>query len=255
MSLGFTCALPATADLRRFAFDAISVWLERGDLSMIGLGIFFMNETQIFYHGTSREYVHDVLSEGFKIGGQANGRCLGNGIYLSVSAGFAAEWGNMILRCELVERVSVLWHREVDTKVLGYLKKEFGAGIIKPDFWKNLPRNKRFTRREIITLWDHLIVRCYEEDRRIRKGWYENLFANYSRIFEHLKMHRFDGVGFVDEDWPEVMIFNPSHVRIISAHHWDVVKRCLGEALSSKEVRQVQIDARSEYDEGGWGVE
>ena len=172
----------------------------------------------ILYHGTQDDHIYSIMTQGFRLDKEMWGRGLGNGIYLSGTKEFASMWGKVIIRCKLQKGCRILWHSEYDKKVIAYLKREFGSNIVKPYFWKILPNNKQLKKHEIIAVWNYLIDVHYECRRRFKKGLLHTFQKNYSRIYEQLKRHQFDGVGFKDPEWPEVLIFNPSVVNPISLH-------------------------------------
>ncbi len=178
------------------------------------------------------------------------GRGWGNGVYLSGTEEFAGLWGSIILRCELKEGCRLLWHEEYDRNVIAYLKREFGAGILRPDFWRALPRNKQLTRQEIVAVWNYLMKKHYLGRRAYEKGLMHQLQRQYSRIYEQLKRHRFDGVGCREADWPEMLIFNPSMVKPVSVHRYLGAKVGLSEALSEEQIdmvhREAELERRSE---------
>ena len=164
------------------------------------------------YHGTSRQSASTILEQGFDLSRQLWGRGWGNGVYLSLSEEFAGTWGHTIVVCQLQKGTRLLWHDAYDQGVIKYLKKEFGAAIAKPDFWKELPSNKQLTKSELVNLWRFLTKKFYQNPGRFKKGGYQKLANNYSRIYQQLRYHGFQGVGSKDPQWPEVMIFNPSLV-------------------------------------------
>ena len=170
------------------------------------------------YHGTNEESAKAILQAGFNLNQEMWGRGWGHGVYLSLTKAFARTWGNTVIVCQLKRGTPILWHAPYDPKVIQYLKKEFGASITKPDFWKELPSNKQLTKSELINLWRFLTEKFYQNPRRFKKGGYRKLAKNYSRIYQQLKYHGFQGVGSKDPQWPEVMIFNPSLVTPVSVH-------------------------------------
>ncbi|HED19734.1 MAG TPA: hypothetical protein ENI74_09570 [Gammaproteobacteria bacterium] len=185
-------------------------------------------DTASFYHGTDEESAWSVMSRGFRLDNERWGRGWGNGVYLSGTDDFASTWGQIIICCRLQTGTRLLWHKDYARKVIDSLRREFGKAILSPEFWKVLPRNKQFTRSEVIQLWHYLVTRYYESPRRFRIGRFERLQKNYSRIYEQLRRHGYDGVGFHDSDWPEILIFNPARVQPVSAHRWCHITHHLG---------------------------
>ena len=187
--------------------------------------------TTDLYHGTSKRSASAILRKGFNLRRQVWGRGWGNGVYLSGTAKFATTWGPVLLRCQMKSGTRILWHDSYEVKVINYLKKEFKYDISKPDFWKHLPANKQLTKNELINLWRYLTEKCYQHPNRFKKGTYEHLAKNYSRIYQQLRLHQFQGVGNRDVQWPEVLVFNPSQVVPLSAHQWDRNSESLSHSL------------------------
>jgi len=176
--------------------------------------------TERYFHGTDAQSAWSIMTRGFSLAPVRWGRGWGNGVYLSGTAEFAASWGPIIIRCQLQRGTRILWYADYDRKVIGSLRRAFGRDIIAPDFWKVLPRNKHFTRDELVQLWHYLVSRFYLNQRRYRAGGFERLKRNYSRLHQQLRQHGYDGVGFRTADWPELLIFNPARVQPLSAHRW-----------------------------------
>ena len=164
-------------------------------------------------------------------------------MYLSGTDNFASTWGRIIIRCKLQTGTRLFWHEDYDRKVIDSLRREFGKDIISPDFWKVLPSNKKFTRNEVIQLWHYLVARFYVSPRRFRAGRFERLQKNYSRIYEQLRRHGYDGVGFHGTDWPEILVFNPARVQPVSAHRWSQIKRSLGAPIPVGRLKILQARA------------
>lgn len=199
-----------------------------------------------FYHGTQGYCVHSIMTQGFRLDHEMWGRGWGNGVYLSGTEEFASLWGDVIVRCELKAGSKILWHDDYDRKIVAYLKREFGVGILKPDFWKVLPKNKQLTKPEIIAVWNYLMANHYLGRRVFERGLLRELQQQYSRVYEQLKRHKFDGVGFREVDWPEMLIFNPSMVRPVSVHRWSREKKRLSDALGDREISSIQAQAEVE---------
>ena len=180
------------------------------------------------------------MTHGFNLANERWGRGWGNGVYLSGTDDFASTWGRIIIRCQLQVGTRMLWHEDYDRKVIESLRKEFGKDIVSPTFWKILPRNKQFTRNEVIQFWHYLVERFYESPRRFRAGGFERLQKNYSRIYEQLRQHGFDGVGFRETDWPEMLVFNPARVKPVSAHRWSKITRHLGAPIPVGRLKLMQ---------------
>ncbi len=173
----------------------------------------------IYYHGTHPTSASSILRQGFKVGAKAQGRNLGDGLYLTPDVGFAASWGSIIFRCRLVRGTRILWHTPVDERTIKYLKKEFGANITSPAFAKHIPANKQLTKSEVAHLWNYLLERHYlARGTSRRRDLYATLIENYSTLYKQLKRHGYDGFGMTAHDWPEMFLFNPSRALAISAH-------------------------------------
>jgi len=189
------------------------------------------------------------MSRGFSLENEQWGRGWGNGVYLSGTEAFAATWGSIIIVCELAAGTRILWHDDYDAKVIRYLRREFGTAITTPEFWKTLPRNKQFTRNELVNLWHYLTSNFYEGKRRFTKGYFERLWKNYSRLHQQLKLHGYDGAGFRAPDWPEMLVFNPSNVIPVSAHRWSRVTNSLGQPVSKWRLQLMQKKANQRLEE------
>ena len=196
------------------------------------------------------------MTQGFRLVESRYGRGLGYGLYLAGSLEFACDWGEIIIICKLISGTRILWHRPPDQRVISYLKREFGKGIARPDFHKVIPGNKRLTRRELTNLWNFLVARHYSGPRRFCRNAIRKFQDQYTFIYEHVRRHGYDGVGFRGEDWPELLIFNPSRVTPVSAHTYackrvglvvrDVV---LSDALPLDRLRAIQQEGAKEWQE------
>jgi hypothetical protein len=195
------------------------------------------------YHGTDEQYAWSIMMHGFSLVNERWGRGWGNGVYLSSTDEFASTWGRIIIHCRLQAGTRLLWHEDYDRKVIDSLRREFGKEIVTPTFWKVLPRNKQFTRNEVIQLWHYLVARFYESPRRFRAGRFECLQKNYSRIYEQLRRYGYDCVGFRGTEWPEMLIFNPARVQPVSAHRWSQITRRLGAPIPVGRLKLIQARA------------
>lgn len=164
---------------------------------------------QNYYHGTNPVAAGKIAKQGFQLGKNSHGRWLGRGLYLAANRFFAARYGPVVFRCKLAAGTRILRRTQPDGKTIDSLKREFGAGITTEQFWTALPRNKQFTRKEVISIW-HLLWDRMVKTRRRKK-------LNLSRVFEQLRFHGFDGVADCDPDSPETLIFNPSVVQPLEA--------------------------------------
>lgn len=173
---------------------------------------------KLYYHGTHEKAAKSLLARGFDLNKEMWGRGWGNGVYLSGTIEFARIWGPVIVTCELKKGTKILWHSNFDNKIISYLAKEFKADIKNPDFWKCIPKNKQLKKRELIEIWNYLVQTHYGDKAKFTKGVLKKFQRNYPYIYENLKRHQFDGVGFKDSDWPEVLVFNPSLVNPLELH-------------------------------------
>jgi len=204
---------------------------------------------QIFYHGTGNRFAYSIMRQGFQVGEETSGRNLGAGLYLTARVGFAAVWGPIVIRCALKAGTRMLWHRPVDQRIIRYLKKEFGAGITQPTFDKLIPANKQLTKSEVAQLWNYLIDRHYLHSRPSRRECLPKLAHHFPFIYKHLKRHGYDGVGIMEEEWPEMFLFNPSNAIPLSAHSytstgwratWVKENVQLSERLTLAQLREMQ---------------
>src|SRR3954468_1223738 len=175
---------------------------------------------RIYYHGTHAAAAASIMKQGFKIGEPTMGRNLGAGLYLTANPGFAATWGPIVIRCALKRGTRMLWHSPADERTINYLKREFGAGITKPSFHKLIPKNKQLTKSEVAQLWNSFIDRHYLKSRASRRDFLPRLAHMYPFIYKHLKRHLYDGFGIMDEEWPEIFLFNPSNAKAHSVHSY-----------------------------------
>ena len=196
-----------------------------------------------YYHGTGEAAAWSILARGFSLEHERWGRGLGRGVYLSGSSAFAATWGEIIVVCRLAPGTRILWHGEPDPRVIASLRREFGKDITGPEFWKHLPANKQLRGREIVHLWNHLLSTAYLGPRHFRRGRFERLCANYPRIYAQLRLHGYDGVGFRDDGWPEMLVFNPARVLPQSAHRWRRAGAALGAPIPAWRLRAMQDKA------------
>ena len=171
----------------------------------------------ILYHGTRAENVYSIAEEGLKIGERFWGQCSGHGLYTSSRSG-AALWGDYIVKCKLAQNSRIINTSEPDKKVINYLKREFGKGILSPDFWKILPKNKQLTKNEIISLYSYLVKSPYNSTIKKRKKLLPLLYTNLSRINKQLRYFNIDGIKIDQHNYIEIFIFNPSNVEVISLH-------------------------------------
>jgi len=185
----------------------------------------------MYYHGTSRTNAYLIMKNGFKIGEVMHGRAHGHGVYVCHKKESAVIWANedgVIIQCELQPGLRVLWiHEEYDDKVIKSLKREFGKDLLKagPDFFKFIPKNKKLTKTELINFCNYFF------EQRIKMGNKPSArnfgkrsatnWRDFPYLTDYIKRYQFDAIGdksgkYWDSD--EIMVFNPSNVKPISAH-------------------------------------
>lgn len=134
-------------------------------------------------HGTTALAAVRVAVEGFRLprteecrGGQG---ALGHGIYVTRSLAWAAEFmrdfaatgRGVVVEVGLAPGTRVLrLDGNYDPRVIDSLRREFGAGILGPDFHKALPHNKHLRARELIELLNHMHARS-PHNERWESGW------------------------------------------------------------------------------------
>lgn len=167
------------------------------------------------FHGTSKEVAGKIFGGGFKIGSQRHGKYFGRGLYVTRDIKYSTYYGPVVIRSEIYENTRLLKYQTPQKSVIASLKREFGAGILSPEFWKCIPRNKQLTKTEVVNLWNY---QCGRRERLRRHS--KNYDPNFSRLFEQLRFHNFDGVEFgkpvdekmVDDLRTEIVLFNPSNL-------------------------------------------
>lgn len=177
-----------------------------------------------FLHGTTALAAVQIAVEGFRllpVGLRFWGRgALGPGIYLTRSLPWAAEFmrdfgetgGGAVLRVALAPGTRVLWAApEHDPRVIDSLRREFGAGILKPDFPKAIPRNKHLRTRELIHLFSYLVKRAAD-------GPFLCSFQ-VTGLRDVLRRAGYAGFGVLDGDLG-LVVFDPARLRPLSFHRF-----------------------------------
>jgi len=189
-------------------------------------------EEKQYYHGTYNEYAYSIMSQGFKMGHSGHGHLLGRGLYITQRLDSAVFWSHQIvIKCRLQAGSRILWiGDEVDQKVIGYLRKEFGKELLElgPHFHQAIPNNKQLTKQELITLCNYIFEtgreRRWQNALRQKKGKrvrYWGAWLHFSRLHQQIRRHGYDAIGdrsFEHWDSDEMLIFNPSRVTPLSAH-------------------------------------
>jgi hypothetical protein len=180
---------------------------------------------EFFYHGTNPSSAVKIAAEGFKMGEERQGRGLGYGLYTSCRKEFIPEWnwGLVVIKCKLKKGLQILWCNDApEAKTIKYLRKEFGKEILTPKFYRALPNNKQLKKHELVAVIVHVMRKMYINKKLTKKrdSWLDLLSDNYSRMYKQLKFHNFDGIGFKDKNWPEILLFNPSDAEPHSFHEY-----------------------------------
>ena len=177
----------------------------------------------IFYHGTRAPNVEIIRQTGFKAGSHKNGQwvpawgLLGNGIYISCNWRTALWFGRTLLRVKTKPGIKLLnVADEADRHVLSYLKREFGAAILKQPPFKVLPKNKKLTLTEVVALVRYHYSKSYawvtpDGSRESRhKSEHAKLLNGLRSTLIHYGYH---GFGDPNND-VGIVIFSPDHLKI-----------------------------------------
>jgi len=187
-----------------------------------------------YYHGTSHYSAYRILNEGFRIlKYYGSSGVKGTGIYVTDSLEYACDMasgkssnenGSCFIECELKTTSPIFWtDKEYDPKVVKYLKKEFSKKIDNPDcdIKKNIPKNKKLTKKEVINLVNYWKIKEDKKTERLRnrKPYAWPSWKGDSSYLENVRFllsrHNFSGWGQYTHDcWDsdEVVVFNPSEV-------------------------------------------
>ena len=204
--------------------------------------------TDLLYHGTHSEFAYTLMVEGFRLKHVAGGRNFGHGVYLTHSLSYAQFFGDIVMRCELAPGIRFHRYADPDQRMIDRLRREFGSGITRPDFWKHVPAKKHLTKREFLELWNYFVRQSYLRNKRRVVLWDALMFRNMSRINQELRKHQVDGVVVAagPREYWEWVVFDPSLVRPVSAHR-EEGSRDLGPPLPLERLR--------EYEEAGGRAE
>lgn len=177
----------------------------------------------IFFHGTRALDCNSIKQDGFKAGTHDEGRwvpawgLLGNGVYISCNWRTALWFGPTLLRVKTKPGIRILnIADEVDSHVLTYLKREFGAAILKQPPFKVLPKNKKLTLTEVVALVRYHYSKSY--------AWVSTDGARISRHkHEHTKLldglrstlirYGYHGYGDPNND-VGIVIISPDHLQV-----------------------------------------
>lgn len=218
----------------------------------------------IYYHGTHSDCIHDIATQGFKVGEQRTGRVLGNGVYIASELKTVFSYGfDYVFQCELQPSTRILWiERDVDVDVIAYLKREFGKDIteVGPNIHKVMPQNKQLTKKELIAFVTWFF---YSRTEKWNKSWrYWGCWSSLSRLYKHIRRHGYNAVG--DRSWrywdsDQVMVFEPHRVKPLTCHRISYVwpwgaafceKATLGPALTMEQLKN--ISDREKADIKSW---
>ena len=172
-------------------------------------------EKHIFFHGTSLEAAEAIAQHGFRvwfdddeIGRYASGGNLGVGIYITCNWRIALWFGPTLLRVGIHPGTRLLNSAlPPDGKIVDYLQREFGREILRRPPWKVLPKNKKLTLRELISLFRyhywHTWEKEYSKDRDGMSKWPKRRESHFRLLddFKNLLIrYGFDGYGNPDDD-------------------------------------------------------
>jgi hypothetical protein len=223
---------------------------------------------KVYYHGTETRRAHDIMTQGFKVGEEAHGRMLGHGLYIAQKLESAKFWSlNIVVKCELTPGTRILWlHEGYDKSTLAYLKKEFGKELLAsgPQFYKAIPHNKHLTKHELVTLCNYVFEtrkeRIWQYGFKPKKGkkaqYYDEAWHHLAYLREHVRRHGFDALGdrsFEHWDSDEILVFNPSRVRPLSAHRLysdeEPERVTISAAIELAALKEISAKAQEEYEE------
>ena len=220
------------------------------------MGLPSLNPGMELLHTTPAWCAPFILSQGFKVTKQQNlGRRLGNGIYVTSRMETVALFNmGFLVKCQLTRPLKVLWLKEYDPKVINSLKREFGKQILTNSFHKAIPRNKQLKQKELIELVSYFVSK---KDKR-RDWWNWNNWTYFTR---HIKRHGFDAVGQIDHNYEELLIHNPSSLKVISIHRFDATyewvdndiamkKATIGDELTIRQLKALAWKEMREIYEG-----
>ena len=222
-----------------------------------------LEEGQIYWHLTNATAAPLIMRQGFKINLPIkHGRESGDGVYLLLNPEIdtdASAYGEYAIRCRLKPGVRILWRQPYDNKVIASIKKEFGLGILKPDFWKAIPHNKRLTKREAANLWFYLDsnYKTYRWKGSKNKQLYRD---NYSRIYSIIKAFNYGGVGIAEKNWSQVVVFNPSDLEALSLHTFTFPNQRIGPEIPAESISEMEETSRNKIlfeddcDKQSWGL-
>lgn len=197
---------------------------------------------QIYYHGTHPLYIHDIATQGFRLGEYQHGRAHGAGLYIATKPETAGIWAReswadrkqYAVKCKLQKGSKIIWKDvDYDKKVIRYLEKEFGKGISRDyEFWKYIPHNKRLTNSELLALVSHLdyMSSCMS----VAGDWFNSKsdrfeskkYRHLSRFSSLIQQYGYDALGDrTNKCWDsdDICVYNPSKVTLVSIHRIEVV--------------------------------
>jgi hypothetical protein len=128
--------------------------------------------SHVFYHGTSLSAAERIVQAGFRerffdVDGEPDwsGGNLGTGIYITANWRWALSFGPVLFRVDLRPGTRVLDASEPpDPKVIKYLPREFGRGMLTAAPWRAMPRNKQLTLPELVSLFRYHYCHTWERE-------------------------------------------------------------------------------------------
>ena len=177
----------------------------------------FLNnfDKHIFYHATSLDSAESIARHGFRvwfqdneIGRYASGGNLGTGLYITCNWRIALWFGSVLL-CVSIRPGTRLLNSALppDGKIVDYLQREFGREVLKKAPWEAIPKNKKLTLRELITLfryhYRHTWEKEYGQDCDGLSNWpmRRELHSKLLKKFKNLLVRDgFDGYGNPSDD-------------------------------------------------------
>lgn len=192
----------------------------------------FVEDGNIFYHGTWTGYGYAIMTQGFALGHEGHGHLLGRGVYVAQKLRSAALWTpDFVIVCQLQPGTRILWIDDTyDRGVIAYLRREFGQELLDlgPHFYRAIPTNKQLTQKELIHLCSYTLMQAQRKRKQTilrshksKVARYQSAWLRLSRLHGEVKRHGYDAIGnrsFADWDSDEILVFNPARVLPVSAH-------------------------------------
>lgn len=222
----------------------------------------------VYYHGTDARFIHGIATQGFRLGEEWHGRVHGNGLYIATKPETTAYWAEpgvdrhcYAVKCVLQAGIRILWKEtDYDKKIIRYLEREFGKKIGKDyAFWKHIPSNKKLSGRELIALVSHLNWMAVSKNWGRRRYKFEDVKRRHmNRFSKLLRQYGYNALGdrTTTDAWDcdEILVYNPSLVRVLSIHRIDVewVEDDPVSVVYSQPLELSEIKKISEIEEADW---